>query len=216
MNKNHELITRSYELPRPFECRDGENGLKIIEGLPIVYGQKTDLVECYEVILPGALDHADLTDVRLLVNHDVSRIPLARSRRNNERSTMLLKPVEEGLRMRASIDVGNNADARSLYSAVSRGDLSGMSFMFSVTGEEWVGLDTEKPTRNITAIGSVVELSAATFPAYPTTKIFARDQRALENVRRMVETARTKRAKPVETGLLTELKKIYLRGSERI
>ena len=41
-----------------------------------------------EIIEPGALNNADLTDVRFLVNHDTSKIPLARATEGNKESTM--------------------------------------------------------------------------------------------------------------------------------
>lgn len=192
-----ELITRFYE----FDVSGEETeGTAVITGRPIVYNSRTDLGYFDEVIETGALDRTDLTDVRLLVNHDTSKLPLARSRRNNGNSTMTLSVDGEGMAIRAVLDVENNADARSLYSAVKRGDVTGMSFMFSVDDEEWKNLETEHPERRIKSIGSVVEVSAVTFPAYESTEINARSKAALENARSAVETARQQKADPVETG----------------
>ena len=55
-----------------FEVRaeDTEDRGHIITGTPIVYGQRTDLGWYDEIIEYGALDSADLKDVRLLVNHN--------------------------------------------------------------------------------------------------------------------------------------------------
>ncbi|MDE7093924.1 MAG: HK97 family phage prohead protease, partial [Oscillospiraceae bacterium] len=64
-----------------------------------------------------------------------------------------------------------------------RGDITGMSFMFYVSDEEWKDLNTEKPTRHIREIGAVFEVSAVTFPAYETTEIQARDRKSLEKAR---------------------------------
>lgn len=180
---------------------DADRNVKV-EGRPIVYDSMTDIGGWYdEVIERGALDRTDLTDVRLLVNHNTSMIPLARSRRNNGNSTMTLRPDEYGLTFEAALDTENNADARALVSAIDRGDISGMSFMFSVDGEEWENLESDHPTRRITSIGSVVEVSAVTWPAYDATEINTRGAEALENARRAVETARAERnIEPVETG----------------
>lgn len=176
-------------------------GPAVITGRPIVYDSATDLGWFTEIIERGALDRADLTDVRFLVNHDTRGIPLARSRRNNGNSTMLLTTDERGMEIRAQLDTENNADARALYSAVQRGDISGMSFMFGVDGEEWEELESDHPTRRIKSISTVVEVSAVTWPAYEATEIDARSVEALENARRAVETARAARTvKPVETG----------------
>lgn len=189
--KKKELEQRSYN----FEIRaeETEQG-NIITGRPIVYDSKTDLGWFDEIIERGALNGADLTDVRFLVNHDLSKIPLARSRRNNGNSTMQLTPDERGMAIRVLLDTENNTEARSLYSAVQRGDISGMSFMFAIKDEEWDDLDQEHPTRRIKSISTVVEVSAVTFPAYDTTEINARSKEALESARQAVETARKQKA----------------------
>lgn len=179
----------------------------LITGRPIVYSSRTNLGWFDEIIEPGALDGTDLTDVRFLVNHDTNMIPLARSRRNNGNSTMTLSVVPEGMNMEAVIDTENNNTARELRSAIERGDLSGMSFMFSIDDEEWEDLESDHPIRHVKKIGSVVEVSACTFPAYDSTSINARSKEALENARSAVETAKAK-AKSVETDSnLLELEK---------
>lgn len=196
-----ELERRAYS----FEIRaEEDNGEKIITGRPIVYESKTDLGYFDEVIARGALDGADLKDVRFLVNHDTSKIPLARSRRNNGNSTMQLSPDYEGMAIRVRLDVENNAEARSLYSAIERGDITGMSFMFSIDSAEWSDIESEHPTRTITKIGTVVEVSAVTFPAYEATEINARSLETLENARAAVDTAR---AQSVDTDNTLELEK---------
>ena len=189
---NRDFIRRNYD----FECRtenDSEKG-SILVGRPIVYDSKTDIGGWFEeVIERGALDKTDLTDVRFLVNHDTSKIPLARSRKNTENSTMKLTVDENGLGIRVSLDTENNSEARNLFSAVERGDITGMSFMFSIKDEEWDNIDSDYPTRRIKGISSVIEVSAVTFPAYEETSISARDKGALENARKAVETAKEER-----------------------
>lgn len=136
-------------------------------------------------------------------------IPLARSRRNNGNSTMKITPDAQGLNLDfVKLDVENNSDARALYSAVQRGDISGMSFMFFVNGDRWENLDSDHPTRHITEIGSVVEVSAVTFPAYESTEIFARSEAAaLDNAKTVLEKARAEnRAALVDTNEIELLK----------
>lgn len=172
-----------------FEIRadtDEENGA-YITGRPIVYESMTDLGYCKEVIRRGALDDADLSDVRLLVNHNIDMIPLARYKDGVKNSTMQIARDKDGLTMRVNLDVENNQDARALYSAVQRGDISGMSFMFTIDSDEWEGLDTDYPTRYINKIGMVAEVSAVTFPAYEATEISARDKRAVEDARKALQ-----------------------------
>lgn len=146
----------------------------ILSGRPIVYEQKTDLGWYDEIIEQGALADTDLRDVRFLVNHNTDMIPLARSRNNNANSTMQMSIDEDGMAIRVDLDIENNSEAKNLYSAVERGDIDGMSFMFTVDGDKWDDIESEHPTRTITKIGKVMEVSAVTFPAYEQTSISAR------------------------------------------
>lgn len=191
-----ELERRSYQCEVRAEGEDS-----IITGRPIVYDSWTDIGWYDEVIERGALIGTDLKDVRFLVNHDLSRIPLARSRRNNANSTMQLVVDDQGLSIRVKLDTENNSEARALYSAVQRGDITGMSFAFSVDDEEWEDLESDHPKRHIRKISNVVEVSAVTFPAYDSTEIDARSKDALDNARSAVDTARQQREQAVDTGL---------------
>ena len=180
-----------------FEVRADQNEEHghFLTGRPIVYGSKTDLGWYDEVIKDGALDGADLRDVRFLVNHNTDMIPLARSRNNNSNSTMQLSVVSgEGMDIRVDLDTENNAEASSLYSAVSRGDISGMSFMFRVDADSWDDIDSDHPIRTIDKISKVYEVSAVTFPAYEATSIQARGlSEALESAKASLESERAER-----------------------
>ena len=167
----------------------------VLEGIPIVYDTATDIGGMWkEIIDRGALDQADLKDVRFLVNHDVDSIPLARSRNNNENSTMQMTVENDGLHIRVDLDTEGNPRAKELYSAVSRGDLSGMSFMFTVDDDRWEDLDTDYPTRHIRSLGRIFEVSACTFPAYEQSSINARSvetgKASLDSAREALENAR--------------------------
>ena len=178
-----------------FEVRADQNEEhgNFITGRPIVFDSRTDIGPWDEIIDRGALDETDLKDVRFLVNHNVDMIPLARSRNNNANSTMQLSVDEDGMGIRVDLDVENNADAKSLYSAVSRGDISGMSFMFSVDKDSWDDVDSEHPTRHIRSIRRVLEVSAVTFPAYAQTSIQTRGlSDALDSAKESLESERAK------------------------
>ena len=183
-----DLEQRAYTFD--MNAAQNEDEVGVITGRPIVYESKTDLGFFDEVIERGALDKADLRDVRFLVNHDVSKIPLARSRNNNANSTMQLMPDEAGMAIRVNLDVKNNSEARNLYSAIERGDISGMSFMFRVDDEEWTDLETDHPTRHIRKISNVAEVSAVTFPAYEDTSISVRNKEALDNAKLALASAK--------------------------
>jgi HK97 family phage prohead protease len=180
-----------------FEIRAEETGNEEragrLTGTPIVFNQVTDLGWIREVIEPGALDDTDLKDVRFLVGHDTSGIPLARSRNNNASSTMQLSVNENGMDIRVDLDIENNPRAKELYSAVKRGDISGMSFMFTVDKDSWEDLETEQPLRRITSISRVFEVSAVTFPAYEGTDLqAASEDSALESAKASLESAKRK------------------------
>lgn len=192
MTKKHsqnELVTRSYVAE--FRASEKEDEYGTIEGTPIVFNQDTTLRdwagEFVERIVPEALKNTDMKDVRLFVNHDTNKIALARSKNGN--GTMSLTVDDKGVHMRARLDVDNNAEARALYSAVQRGDMDGMSFMFRIGGEKWDDLESERPIRTITDISIIHEVSVVNFPAYPQTSVSARsseetDYSPLEEARR--------------------------------
>ena len=184
-----------------FEVRAEQNEQHgtYITGTPIVFDQETDLGWCSERIAQGALDGTDLKEVRFLVGHNTSMIPLARSRNNNENSTMQMTVTERGMEIRVDLDTENNAEARALYSAVKRGDMSGMSFMFMVDRDSWSEIDSDYPRRTVEHISRVMEVSAVAFPAYPQTSIqVASDDAALDSARASLESARRQLAEERE------------------
>ena len=187
MNKE----VRSLEFEIRAEETGSENRAGRLTGTPIVFSQQTDLGWIREVIEPGALDNTDLKDVRFLVGHDTTMIPLARSRNNNENSTMQMTVGDNGMDIRVDLDTENNAEAKALYSAVKRGDMSGMSFMFIVESDSWDDIESDYPKRTIRSIKTVMEVSAVAFPAYPQTTIqAASEDAALESVRASLESAK--------------------------
>lgn len=121
---------------------------------------------------------------------------------------MQLMPDDDGLGIRVSLDTENNADARALYSAVQRGDITGMSFMFQVEdgGDDWIEINSDHPQRIIRSISRVLEVSAVTFPAYSDTEINARSKETLDNVRAALDSVRQLEAEAVDTAEIELLK----------
>ena len=158
-----------------------ESGNRLV-GTPIVFGSRTTLFQDWdgnnvdEIIEPTALEGADLSDVKFLVNHDTSQLPLARYVEGAENNTMQLHIDEKGVNISVTLDIENSQRARDLYSAVKRMDVTGMSFMFDVS--EWNEEHEENGTRlnRVTKISKVYEVSAVTFPAYEDTSIEARSK----------------------------------------
>jgi hypothetical protein len=171
-------IKRYFEIQeiRAVEPTADEPGA-IIEGFVIPYEVETNVGGWFkEIIKRGALDGADLKDVPLFIHHQGRAIPLARSRNNNVNSTMQLMVDDKGLSFRAKLDIDNNAEAKALYSAIKRQDVTGMSFSFTVKEEKWLNLNTDLPTREIYKYAKIYEISALWSPQYEETNIMARDE----------------------------------------
>ena len=189
MNKK---IERRFDVEFRAEQNE-EHGCHVV-GVPIVFDRETDLGYYKESVDRHALDNTDMKDVRFLVNHNTDMIPLARSRNNNANSTMQMWVEEDGLHIRVDLDVEGNSESASLYSAIKRGDVTGMSFMFTVDEDSWEGLDSDNPKRTILAIGKLFEVSAVTFPAYNQTSIQAAScDDALESAESVLENAKKRK-----------------------
>ena len=198
--RNDYFLQRGFTAEFRAAGEDGEKQGHIVEGLAAVYEQETRIADVFgefvEVIRKGAFDDCDFSDVRLLVNHDFNGIALARSRRNNKSdkpNTMQLTVDENGVNIKADLDTENNEQARALYSAISRGDMDGMSFCFYVEedGQRWTKQNGVE-RREILKVAKVIEVSAVNFPAYAGANIDARsldsDKRALESARALLDS----------------------------
>lgn len=200
MKRNDYFLQRSFNAEVRAAGQDSEKKGHVVEGLAAVYEQESRIADYFgefvEVIRKGAFDDCDFSDVRLLVNHDFNGIALARSRRNNKSdkpNTMQLYVNDDGVHITADLDTENNEQARAVYSAISRGDMDGMSFCFYVEedGQRWTKEDGVE-RREILKVSKVIEVSVVNFPAYSGTNIDARsldsDKRALESARQLLES----------------------------
>lgn len=217
--RNDYFLQRGFTAEVRAAGEDGEQQGHIVEGLAAVYEQETRIADCFgefvEVIRKGAFDECDFSDVRLLVNHDFNGVALARSRRNNKSdkpNTMQLTVDDDGVRITADLDTENNEQARAVYSAISRGDMDGMSFCFYVAedGQRWTKEDGIE-RREILKVSKVVEVSVVNFPAYAGTNIDARalesDRRALENARALLDSrAKKQTINPKANAIITMYK----------
>lgn len=187
------------------EVTAGENE---IVGNPVVCGVRTQMYDYIEVIEPGALTEADISDVLLTVNHNLSDIPLARSRGGQPGETMQLTVDNYNCNITAQLDVENNPQARALHSAVARGDITGMSFMFHVKDDLWEH-ENDTLVRHIQKIDKIIDVSAVTIPAYPSTSISARSAgfEAETNTENQQEQEQRKKAEKLE---LEKLKLKYM------
>lgn len=206
--RNDYFLQRGFTAEFRATGDDTEKKGHTVEGLAAVCEQETVIRDFFgeftEVIRAGAFDETDFSDVRLLVNHDFNGIALARSRGNNKSdkpNTMQLTVDKEGVKIKADLDTENNEQARALYSAISRGDMDGMSFCFYVSedNQKWTEKG-DKVTREILKVDKVIEVSAVNFPAYGGTNIDSRsldsDRRALDNARKSLLDNKAKNVKP--------------------
>ena len=195
--RNDYFLQRGFVAEFRAAGEDTEKKGHIVEGLAAVYEQETRIADYFgefiEVIRAGAFDETDFSDVRLLVNHDMTGIALARSRHNNKSdkpNTMQLSVDENGVNITADLDTENNEQARALYSAIDRGDMDGMSFCFYVSedNQRWSKKDGVE-YREILKVDKVIEVSCVNFPAYEGTSI---NSRSLDSDKRALESARAK------------------------
>ncbi|BGE81990.1 HK97 family phage prohead protease [Staphylococcus petrasii] len=151
---------------------DKKSDEMILEGTPIVFNKpaliNTPMGSHTEIITANALNGLKLNDTRLLISHDRNRLPLAKAPK-----TMKIWADNIGLHMRATLP--DTEEARSVYTAVKRGDMTGMSFGFTCRPEGF-DYDVETRTRKINKIDNIFEFSIVNFPAYPEASIEARSQ----------------------------------------
>ena len=214
--ENERLTKRNYNLEIRTEDTQEDKG--IIEGRAIVFNSETLIRDLngdfYETIEPQALDKTDFRDVLLFVNHDTQKIALARSK--NGKGTMSFQVKEDGLYFRAELDIKNNTEARSLYSAIKRGDMDGMSFMFRVKEDEWRNIESKNPKRVIKNISIVHELSVVNFPAYKDTQVSTRSDAETEDLLKEVRASFKEIKQDYQKALeLEKIKYYYLLGGNK-
>ncbi len=143
------------------------DGVKVAKGYAALFNSPTDIGGFFtETIAPGAFRETLKTaDIRALIDHDSGRV-IGRS----TAGTLRLKEDDKGLHV--EIDLPDTTDGRDLAVQLDRGDISGMSFGFRVTHDEWD--ETGKmPARTIHQV-ELIEVSAVAFPAYPETELALR------------------------------------------
>lgn len=106
-------------------------------------------------------------DVRLLVDHKPP--PLARTKAG----TLRLREDDTGLAFEA--DLPDTQYARDLRTSLTRGDLDGMSFSFTIAAESWDG-----DVRVVERVESLRDICIACFPAYPETSVQLRTRNTPE------------------------------------
>lgn len=149
-------------------------GKKLIRGHAAVFNQLSeDLGGFREQIAPGAFAEAITTDdIRALFNHNADYV-LGR----NLAKTLALSEDARGLAI--EIEPPDTQVARDLMVSMSRGDITQMSFGFTVrpNGQNWAKADDGTVVRTLTRV-RLYDVSPVTYPAYPQTDVAVRELRA--------------------------------------
>lgn len=128
-----------------------------------------------EYIESNALDGLDLSDVKLLYNHEYENI-LART----DSSTLKLKVDKTGLFFVAQIP--NTTLGRDTFENIQNGNLKGCSFGFDVDDDEWSMSEDGVPIHVIKHLKVIREISITALPAYEETSVEV--QRSLNKLKK--------------------------------
>lgn len=160
----------------PVECR-ASGDLVTVAGYAAVFGETVDIGGYFrEVIARGAFTETMKTaDVRAYFDHDPGRV-LGR------KSSGTLRLMEDSKGLAVEIDLPDTSDGRDVQALIKRGDISGMSFGFMVTRQEW-DETVNPPTRTILSV-ELREVSIVSEPAYDGTSIALRSLDAARGTRR--------------------------------
>ena len=147
---------------------EGEEGL--VEGYAYRFDDTYDAGLFTESIAPGAATgsiEADDSDVRILLGHDSRGLVYARQ----SNRTLRLAEDKAGLAFGFRLDL-RSAAAASLYYAIERGDMDGMSVGFwPIEERKTVDPEGEEPPHYDVLRMDLVEVSVVAWPAYRSSSV---------------------------------------------
>jgi uncharacterized protein len=156
---------RRYFLPS-LEIR-AEGDQKSIFGHAAVFNTLSeDLGGFREKIDPTAFDKSLGADVRALWNHNPDLV-MGR----NKAKTLTLRVAPAGLE--SVIIPPNNAQGQYWVDAITRGDVTQMSFGFRTVADKWERTSDNKHIRTLLEV-ELFDVSPVTYPAYPQTDVAMR------------------------------------------
>lgn len=120
-----------------------------------------------EKIAPGAFERVLAQDVRCLKNHDPNLI-LGRT----INKTLSLTQNSVGLQFDNLMP--DTTTGRDTAEEIRRGDITGCSFAFTVSKDEWFEDEEHNITRTINEVDSLFDVGPVTYPAYPDTSVAVR------------------------------------------
>ncbi|MBJ7624275.1 HK97 family phage prohead protease [Weissella confusa] len=149
------------------ELRASQNDDSIgqIAGYAIVWDTPSTNLPFTEIIKAGALDGVDLSGVLALYNHDFANV-LGRV----DSGTLKLNIDNHGLHF--VLDIPDTTLGHDVYTNIKNGNLKGVSFRFTIAdgGEQWQQING-RPTRVISKIATMREISLVSVPAYDDTSV---------------------------------------------
>ena len=168
MNGEREVRVMTQAL----ELREDGEGRPVIAGYAAVFNEwSVDLGGFVERIAPGFFQPVVDGDVRALWQHDSSYV-LGRT----INGTLRLREDERGLAV--EITPPETTWANDALISLKRGDVSQMSFAFTVAEDRWEPSDAGPAKRTLIRARELYEVSPVTFAAYPTTSVSARQRAA--------------------------------------
>lgn len=152
---------------------EGTTESRTITGYAAKYGVWSQPMYSWfrEIIECGAFDECDMSDVIMCFEHNRDNI-LARS----SSGTLSIEIDETGIKF--SFESPNTTLGNDMLELVSRGDISGCSFAFTVESDSWIYADSdnklELDERTILKIKKIFDLALVVYPAYTDTEVSVR------------------------------------------
>lgn len=177
--ESHKIAINTIEqrcINAPVEVRKSENGSATIRGYALKFGVVYDMGWFTEEIAREALNSADMSDIRILGNHD-SNIILGRTSAGTARVGV------DDVGMWYEADLPNSPNGENIRVALERGDISQSSWGFMLrytkegTGDKWERRNG-KDHRTIVDVKTVFDASPVTFPANPDTTVAKRSHQS--------------------------------------
>ena len=178
-NTAENAVERRYAVAG-IDVRSSGDGKMTVKGYALRFGSVYDMGWFTEEIDRRALDSADMSDVRILFNHDPNQI-LGRTQSGTARVGV------DNVGMWYEVDLPDSPNGHNARAAIERGDVSQSSWGFSLLrndvgksiGDEWE-VKGSKKHRRITAVDTVFDASPVVYPANADTSIAKRSLEAVE------------------------------------
>lgn len=156
---------------------DGAAEGRTAAGYAVLYDQEASIYDLWiETIAPGAFDKSlQERDVLAVHSHDTGRVV---GRKNA--GTLTLRSDGKGIAFENPLP--DTSDGRDLAVQIDRGDISGMSFGFRATKQEWD--DAADPPRRRILEGELYEITYTPMPVWKQTEVGLRSLEGARQERR--------------------------------